>query len=400
MWVTRARDEPKACALKVEEKRLRIGFILRRVELYHPARLNAFATLAAESGYEFEVAELSSRVVDHPAGVDRESWRFSCNTLLDDRGTNPATGSRAVRRSLQDWLEGYRPDALCIVGYSPSPMRSAARWARDRSLATVLISTTTRRDRRRFLPLEMVKRWWIPRQFDAVYASGARAAAYAKELGIPVDRVWRGCGVVDNAWWRERADQAEVASNNENPESFLFVGRLSPEKNLEVLLRAYVEYQETATNAWGLTIVGDGPSAEKLERLANRLGARAIRWEGYKQPDKLPLYYANSSALVLPSTSESWGLVVNEALACGLPVLVSEACGCVPELVYPGLDGYVFNPRDPRALASLLLRASAEPERLTRMGRFGRRVVSQFTPDTWARALMDCILTTVRRGSG
>lgn len=386
------------------EQRLRIGFLLRRVELYHPARLSALATLVAEEGHGLEVAELSSHVIDHPVQVNREKWRFSCTTLTDGGAMDAGQESRKAVRSLHDWLEGYRPHAVCIVGYSPSPMRSAARWSRNRSSATVLISTTTRRDRRRFPPLEMAKRWWVPRHFDAAFTAGSRAAEYAEELGIPVDRIWRGCGVVDHKWWTGASERERSAIEDRSTDScagdFLFVGRLSPEKNLEVLLRAYAEYRNTASNPWGLIIVGEGPSTQELQQLADRLGADDIRWDGYRQPDELPALYAEASALVLPSTSESWGLVVNEALACGLPVLISEACGCVPELVYPGLDGYVFDPRDPGALATLLARASAAPERLARMGRFGRRIVSQFTPETWARALMDCVLTTVRRPSG
>src|SRR5207247_9691952 len=122
----------------------------------------------------------------------------------------------------------------------------------------------------------------------------------------------------DPKWWRTRLWLPD--------RYFLYVGRCSSEKNLIRLLHAYRHYRKQHPEGWQLVLVGDGPQRAELEDCARASGIRDILWCGFKQIDELPTYYALSGCFILPSTSEPWGLVVNEAMACGLPVLVSSRC--------------------------------------------------------------------------
>jgi len=109
---------------------------------------------------------------------------------------------------------------------------------------------------------------------------------------------------------------------------------------------------------------------------------------GFKQYEELPAYYALANAFVHPSKSEQWGLVVNEALASGLPVLVSERCGCSPDLVQDGVNGFTFNPDDETQLTSRLLAMATLPtEERERMGAAGREIVKQFGPEKFGEGL-------------
>src|SRR5262249_59830905 len=102
------------------------------------------------------------------------------------------------------------------------------------------------------------------------------------------------------------------------------------------------------TAAWKLVLLGEGEQRAKLEGLRDALGLRNdVSMPGFKQYDELPAYYGLASAFVHTSTTEQWGLVVNEAMAAGLPVLVSERCGCGPDLVREGVNGFTFDPRQP-----------------------------------------------------
>jgi glycosyltransferase involved in cell wall biosynthesis len=122
---------------------------------------------------------------------------------------------------------------------------------------------------------------------------------------------------------------------------------------------------------------------------------RDVVFAGFQQGDAVPAYYGLASCLVLPSISETWGLVVNEAMAAGLPVLVSQRCGCVPELVQPGVNGYVFDPLDTEGLARLLGVMSSETADAGRMSEASRQIVALYTPETWAQTLADCIERTL-----
>ena len=137
-----------------------------------------------------------------------------------------------------------------------------------------------------------------------------------------------------------------------------------------------------------MVLVGGGPQRADLHAFRDShptLGVHCVDWCSY---DELPAYYALASCLVLPSVSEPWGIVVNEAMACGLPILASQACGCVPELCRPGENGYVFDPYSIEEMAGLLVRMSEEDGRGKGMQQACHRIIDEFGLETWAESLI------------
>jgi glycosyltransferase involved in cell wall biosynthesis len=126
--------------------------------------------------------------------------------------------------------------------------------------------------------------------------------------------------------------------------------------------------------------------------------AGAVRLPGFIQYEALPSYYGLAGAFVHASTSEQWGLVVNEAMASGLPVLVSERCGCAPDLVEDGINGSTFDPHDVEELAGLMQRVAAmTDQRRLAMGRAGQRIVADWGPERFADGLMRAVQVAMRR---
>jgi glycosyltransferase involved in cell wall biosynthesis len=111
-----------------------------------------------------------------------------------------------------------------------------------------------------------------------------------------------------------------------------------------------------------------------------------VHLAGIQQAEELGAYYALARCFVLPSTSEPWGLVVNEAMSASLPVIVSSHCGCVEDLVEDGVNGFVFDPHDARALAALLEKASNSPA-LAAMGDHSQGRIQAFSPRRYAERL-------------
>src|SRR2546430_4911373 len=199
---------------------------------------------------------------------------------------------------------------------------------------------------------------------------------------MPRDRIFIGYDVVDNGYFARRASELrtsnfEIRKKHGLPENyFLASARFIEKKNLPSLIRAYGEYRQrssdfakaTADREVGgqpsevtapcdLVLLGDGPLRETLNSQLSTLNLhRHVHLPGFKQYDELPVYYALAKAFVHASTTEQWGLVANEAIASGLPVIVSDRCGCVPELVNG--NGFTFDPFDEQELV----------ERLSQMG--------------------------------
>jgi glycosyltransferase involved in cell wall biosynthesis len=215
---------------------------------------------------------------------------------------------------------------------------------------------------------------------------------------MPAERVFIGYDVVDNEYWgrvtqeavREQ-DKWRRLYNLPAERFFLTVCRFVPKKNLPGLLRAYALYACLASGSpWHLVIAGTGPMEEEIRSLIAQLGlGELVHLPGYLSAEQLGPLYALASTFILPSLySEQWGLVVNEAMAARLPVLVSNICGCAPDLVIEGVTGFTFDPRDERRLAELMLRMHSGEVDLKKMGRAAQKHIANYSPDLFARNLL------------
>jgi glycosyltransferase involved in cell wall biosynthesis len=177
---------------------------------------------------------------------------------------------------------------------------------------------------------------------------------------------------------------------------FLVVARLIPQKNLDTLFHAFADYRLRAgCDVWKLVLVGDGPLKDQLYKLRSRLAqSESIQFVGFEQYEQLPIYYGLASAFVLPSVSETWGLVVNEAMSAGLPVLVSNRCGCARDLVREGVNGFTFDPFSRAELSHCLVRASTH-RRLQVFGQASQEVIRQWGPDRFASGLLNAARTAL-----
>src|SRR5439155_16698329 len=158
---------------------------------------------------------------------------------------------------------------------------------------------------------------------------------------------------------------------------------------LSGLLRGFAGYRKAAgPDPWDLVLLGDGPLRPEVDRLIGELGLTgAVHLPGFQQYPDLPTYYGLAGAFVHASTSEPWGLVVNEAMAAGLPVLVSDRCGCAPDLVADGVNGFTFAPQDHARLAGLMCRIAADPDRRLAMSRASRARIGPWGPERFADRL-------------
>ena len=175
------------------------------------------------------------------------------------------------------------------------------------------------------------------------------------------------------------------------PNNFIYIGRLIGIKNLPTLLDAFAQARQlaSAAPAWGLVLLGDGADRPALLGQGTRLGlADVVSIQAPMPWYRVPELMALSNVLVLPSLSEPWGLVVNEAMVCGLPVLVSNQCGCVPDLVDDGQTGFVFDPNDVTALAGHMADFMNNRVDVPAMRAAAERRIAPYAPEAVAREML------------
>lgn len=273
---------------------------------------------------------------------------LAVETLMPGSSWSEA-GQMRLARAAWRALDRLDPEVVLVPGYYTLPALAAAMWARLHGRTGVLMTESTAADHRRSAWKERLKGWLIRGLFRWAVAGGVAHVRYLRALGFPADRIARFYDVVDNEQYRERATELRRSSTPAEAgllvtPYFLYVGRLAPEKNVEALLRSWLQYREDG-GAWPLVLVGDGPLAAALRTMAEASAyASEVHFAGLRGSRELPPFYAFAGCFVLPSTREPWGLVVNEAMASGLPVIVSDRCGCAEDLVLHGRNGLIFDP--------------------------------------------------------
>jgi glycosyltransferase involved in cell wall biosynthesis len=211
---------------------------------------------------------------------------------------------------------------------------------------------------------------WFLRLFDAALYVGRRSQAYYAHYGFPADRLFFSPHCVDTAWFAARATEAERwrlrSLCNIAPETrvLLFAGKLVPFKRPVDLVLAAATCRVRELKA-EVMIAGSGALEPHLRRAAERSGVR-LHLLGFRNQTEMPAAYSAADCLVLPSDGrETWGLVANEALACGRPIIVSSACGCAPDLAGDGNVGRAFPVGNPEALADAISRLIVSPPSAT-----------------------------------
>jgi glycosyltransferase involved in cell wall biosynthesis len=365
---------------------MKLCVIFHRLGPYHVARLSAAAQRTGLSAVELSLKDRTyawERV--------RGPLPFRRITLSRSDGIPPAK----QRALLSLALEREAPDAVAIPGWSHPAALSALHWCLRRRVPALLMSESQECDQPRSWWKELLKRR-IVAGFSAALVGGLRHAQYLASLGMGPERIYRGYDAVDNGHFareaalvRRRADDLRMLAGLPR-RFFLASSRFVPPKNLKGLLHGYARYRNRAgRRAWPLVLLGDGPQLGELMELRRGLDLRGqLLLPGFVQYKQLPLYYGLASAFVHASSSEPWGLVVNEAMASSLPLLLSRSCGCAPDLLREGINGYGFEPGDEEELARGFARLSSGSEDLQAMGRASLRGVQSCSPDAFAEGLL------------
>lgn len=384
-------------------KKLKIGAVLTHpVQYYSPW----FAKLAEKCDLKVYYAYRQTPEGQAAAGfktsfdwdvplLDGYHWQFLSNVarkpgLQRFRGCDTPEINRILREE--------QFDALLIFGWNKKCYFQAW-YAALRTGTRVFIRLDSQLASQKARILRPVKRFiyslLLPR-FAEYLSPGRRTDEYLRFYSVPENRIHRLAHMVDTDRFSKGALNARKdGSRNTLRERygassdtfvFLFVGKLIAIKRPDLLIESFSDLETQNAHLW---IVGDGPLRKKLEGIAETVPFK-VNFLGFKNQSELPAIYAAADCVVLPSFSETWGLVVNESFACGTPAIVSSGVGCASELIEDGKSGWVIKKLNRKNLSGVLAKAVDDARDLPR--EVLRRRTAEGSYDVGASRFLEIVL--------
>lgn len=290
-------------------------------------------------------------------------------------------------------LRNSRPDAVICGGYSYLASWSALTWARQHQTPFACWVESTAADQRRNHPVtELLKSRFLD-SCNAFVVPGKASFEYLCGYGAAPQTIFTAPNAVDTAKFSRlagiaRSQASSVRQHLGLPQRFfLFVGRLVRDKGVFHLVQAFAKFRRSSGNDIALVLVGDGADSRELREFASGLASGAIYFTGFVQREQLPAYYALADALVFPTLSDTWGLVLNEAMACGVPVIASSVAGATSDLVHDGWNGCVVEAGNADQLTRAMTQIAGDPELRATMGQRSREQIQAFTPQRCAAGI-------------
>ncbi len=375
---------------RVPGRSLRIRWVTWSPLPYWTDRFNA---LADYPGVELEVVLMRPSETFYDFRIKPSTWRFRSRVLSSRPGEVGFARASVLPRTLQSLTDGPITTRL-VMPYADATFVLAAMASRIRGMSYSLFVASTADDARSGASIFEITKRWMFKNAERCLATGPLQAAYVRSydpdarisiIGNPVDVSRLATTDPDITGRRERLRAERGWSDR-----FVvgYAGRLSPEKDLPTLVRA------AALLARGnlpvtIAVAGYGRMESLLRRLSVELQVD-VQFLGFLDGIELGDFYRSIDVFCLPSASEPWGLVVNEAMAMGLPVVVSNRVGSRP-LLEDGKSGHIFPAGDVPALVERLTGLARSVEFRRRLGAAAIKSIQAHTISAWTRAVVDAL---------
>lgn len=373
---------------------MKVVWLIQNLTPYHHARFEAFTTAFGGRAYLIQVTDKDDFGV---LQYQPKYMSYELMTLAPGECRSTVSEKR-LRLSLNDCLAEIEPDCVCVSGWGMVIGQALQWWALKHHVPMVLFSESTAYDMERANWKEWIKSWLV-RVSSSALVGGAPHRDYIQRLGMTADSVFLGHNVVDSAHFSQKVDKRPLGLPDflDQIPFFTACTRFGQKKNIPGLVRAFASYdrmcREEGLKSWRLVIAGDGDLRKEIEQtiVSTNMTEKVILL-GAISYELLPWLYQHAQAFVHASTTEQWGLVVNEAMAAGSPVLVSRQCGCAPDLVHNGVNGFQFDPYSEEEICKTLHKFHMLPaETKVTFGQKSREIIADWGPNRFAKGLAQAI---------
>jgi glycosyltransferase involved in cell wall biosynthesis len=326
---------------------LKVAILSNDFRVYWKGRLIFLQPFLAENNIELQVIELFGK--GSPYSFDSYNSQYNWWKCLFPKQSADELTKQIIAEQLILALNQINPD---MVIASPITFFAGAlglRWAKKNQKKFIMFDDAK--------PLIQFKRNFLVQWVRNILASQADAlwlptddynSAYPvlKDKGV---RFFYGFSCIDNNHFKLPGDKKL------DHHKIICVARLVPIKNIDKLLQAW-QFVEQHEQKYQLIIIGDGPEHAALNKLCTDLDLKRVSFVGFVDNSSIPRYYNNADAFILPSLSETWGLVVNEAMAAGLPVLLSNKINAAQSLLKEQVNGFSFDPFSVAEMGTAILK--------------------------------------------
>jgi glycosyltransferase involved in cell wall biosynthesis len=405
---------------------MNIALVFSSFSPYHYARALALSRACQGKGFRLVGAAMTAPGFSH-------QWTPTTDLSIDVLCRRGSDGDVSLTELLSAWtrfLAKYRPAVVLVAGYWPASITLLSLLALAKRIPRILMTESHAATAKQKGVITALAKRLIVRSFSAAIVGGKPHAEYLMSLGFDPTYIRDGYDCVDNEYFEReaaavRASSQEFRSRYDLPkEFFLTVARLVPKKNIGNLINAYSQYcNQVPGKAFDLVIVGEGELASSLRAQCASLGhpvrdvslrsfaaesalpqpqeiseKPTVHFYGSRKINETPIFFALARAFVLPSIEEEWGLVVNEAMASGCPVILSERAGCARDLVPPTVNhdhphtyasklystGLLIDPTSAEDLIHGLSLMTSSPELRASLAVKAQGIVKQYSPTRFA----------------
>jgi glycosyltransferase involved in cell wall biosynthesis len=290
-------------------------------------------------------------------------------------------------------LRQFSPDVIVCGGYNYVASWIALHWARWRRIPLLLWVESTAKDHRSGYTLVESLKTWFMRGCKGFVVPGKSSFQYLRNYRMNAETIFTAPNAVDTNFFAYTAEavRRDAVSYRQKlnlpPHFFLFTGRLILGKGVFDLLEAYMLQTPELRSQWGLVFVGNGAALSELQTRASGITWGSVQFAGFAHREQLAVYYGLADVFLFPTHTDPWGLVVNEAMACKLPVIISDAAGCAEDLVQAGWNGYRFTSGDITQLAAFMKNIASDQQSRHEMGEHSYERIQQYSPEICANGI-------------
>lgn len=367
---------------------IRVAFATNMIS---PYRVPLFAALGGTRNWEFKLFSCCESEFDRQwrpihdlPFCHKQSLSLSYTRLVKHPGRVSFTDKRQVHIPLGLWVDlwRFRPD-LVISGEMGARSLIAATYAFLMRKRLVIWFYSTLHTERDISWKQRLLRKVLTRMADAFIGMGMEARRYFESLGVHSEAIFDARNAIDMGPFQSQDGEQRRSSVRRrlgvSGLCFLYVGRINQLKGLDRLLKAWEVFCAQNGVEASLVLVGGGPEKANLENRVSRRGLTNVRFLGHVEPEQLPEIYHAADVFVFPTLEDVWGLVVNEAMTFGLPVICSKYAGCAPDLIIQDRNGWIVDPEDPEDFLQALRKAWDARNKKEGMARVAQESVARLT---------------------